>query len=245
MPASPVLLALLLCSAGPAADGPAAGEAVNPAAAVLAEWEAATADRVPVSLADLAARRLRTPEVTEEHLELVASLGGPIDAADLLARYDWTLHAAPRPRGRADRSLRAVPRDPLARAFTPNLLVRLSPIGLPQTVYSSTVGNDDRAWPMTGPGVALAVKNSAVTNGPRRTPHAGFVIRAQNVERRHADSNPQTARRPPVRTALFSQPTGPGSTWTLKRRMKKVTAPRLINNRVPDHRVPLAAPRPE
>ncbi|QDT15776.1 hypothetical protein [Alienimonas californiensis] len=235
MSAPPVLLALLLCSAGPEAGDADLGAdtliAPDPAvAAILARWEAATADRVPVSEAEKAADRLQFPNATVEHLGLTAALSGPIDADQLASQYEWTLSERRFPRHRfVYRSLSATPRDPLAKAFTPSLLVFLAEDGTPGSVYSPTDNGKSR-WESFLPGVTLVVANASL----RAKADAHAVVRAQNVEPESPD-----ARRSPVRTAEYVKPAGDGPIWKLERRLKKTPATRLVNNRQP-----LTAPRP-
>ena len=228
MPAPPVLLALLLCSAGPVSSGAASGGATNldaAAAAVLMRWEAATADRVPVSAADRAALRLARPEAPEELLELACSLRGPVDAADLIARYEWRAHRLTK----GNPMLSAVPRDPLARAFTPALVAALDGRGAPRTLTAATLPVGRLSY-LDGP---LFGSPSVTLAAPAAVQPAGFVPRGQSPEPR-AES-----RRAPFRTALFTKPSGQRPSWRIERRVKQSPPTQLATQRRP-----LTAPRP-
>ncbi|MFH5806682.1 hypothetical protein, partial [Alienimonas sp. DA493] len=215
MPAPPVLLALLLCSAGPETGAPVVGEpnppAVDPAvAAILARWEAATADRVPVSEAEKAALRLASDQ-SEEALELAAALRGPVSAGDLLERYEWELHRTPL----GQRSLSAVPRDPIARAFTPRLFVRLEAGLTPGLVINPADLSRGRANGQDAVRDGLTVVERRIVPGR-------LVVLAQKSEPKR-----DSAERSPIRTAVYVKPAGDEPVWKIERRLKKTPATRL------------------
>ena len=233
MPAPPVLLALLLCPAGPgpASSGAGVGQATNldaAAAAVLMRWEAATADRVPVSAADRAALRLARPDAPEELLELACSLRGPVDAADLIARYEWRAHRLTK----GNPMLSAVPRDPLARAFTPALVAALDGHGTPRALTAATLPVGRLSY-LDGPLFGSPSVTLAAPDRPAAVRPAGLVLRGQSPEPR-AES-----RRAPFRTALFTKPSGERPAWQTERRVKQSPPTQLTTDRAP-----LTAPRP-
>ena len=229
MTAAPLCLAALAL-APPALAGPP-GKAVDPpacracgdaiagadaaAAAALARWETASEGRVPVSKADRAAARHDRPGAPAELLALAASLSGPVNAADLAARYRWTAAAGP---DGAVRLLHAAPADPLARVFTPRITVALTPAGAARSV---TAENPH------GPPHTLALA------APPARVRTAAVIRGQSPDPVEADAG---ARRVPVRTALFTASAGSRAPWRLDRARRP--APTALV------RAPLTAPRP-
>ena len=256
MPAPPVLLALLLCSAGPVSAGAASGGETNldaAAAAVLTRWEAATADRVPVSAADRAALRLARPDVPEELLELSYALRGPIDAKSLTERYDWSLTTFG---GGREILMTATPRDPIARAFVDPMIVQTEGGGLPRSLRAYDGPSKRFGWCRCYvlPHTLSLIKNE---------PNAGSVyeeviltdakgLTREEIGRRRAllqarsvlytegpDPEPIVDRRAPFRTALFTKPSGERPAWRIERRVKQSPPTQLTTDRAP-----LTAPRP-
>ena len=238
MPAAPVAFALILCSVGPGADdrptphaAPAGAAEAAPgdahvrfAEALLNGWEATTADRVPVSAADRAAARWARPTAPAELLDLAADLRGPIDADALKARYRWRAESLTTPVPR----LVAVPRDPLARAFTPRLTVRLAEDFSPLTVaVAPPAGGPAGSGGPAGGEVVRVAATSAAADRPSVTPPAA----------KHAAVTPaaaaSAAARPPVRTAQFVRPDGGGPLWKIERRVKTAPPTRLTNAPAP------------
>ncbi|NNJ25813.1 hypothetical protein [Alienimonas chondri] len=228
MPAAPVLIVLSLCSADPNA-GTTTGP--DPVAMILGRWEAAAAHRVPISDADRAATRLAHPNASEELLALMATLRGPISAESLAREYEWRVHGL----NGSHPTLSGVPRDPIARAFTPRLSVAMRENFLPVRMWAEDAPADDPPYGKYVRGEMISL--DAFAFGTPRFEQVTPVIRAQNL-----DADAESARRPPIRTALFTQPAGDVPTWTLQRRIKKTAVPRLVNDR--QNRQPLTAPRP-
>lgn len=87
---------------------------------ILSRWEITAQSHLPVITAERLRMQHAAPERSGQEVALACELQGPIDAADLLKRYDWTvtddLDAV---------ELTAVPKDPLERLFYSRFTVTL------------------------------------------------------------------------------------------------------------------------
>jgi hypothetical protein len=87
---------------------------------ILERWQAAARVHLPVTEAERLRMRYALPDRTGQELALITELQGPVDAADLARRYDWsvsdTLDGV---------ALTAVPRDQLERLFYSRFIVTL------------------------------------------------------------------------------------------------------------------------
>jgi hypothetical protein len=112
------LAALIGLLALPAAAAPPA--AGDDARAALDRWETASRSHLPVTEAERLRLRYASPDRSGQELDLTCELQGPIDAADLARRYDWTMME-----GADAVVLTAVPKDRLEGLFYDRFSVTL------------------------------------------------------------------------------------------------------------------------
>ena len=146
------------------------------AAALLSRWEAAATGRLPVPAAERLRARHARPDLSEHELHLRADFRGPITAAGLARRFDWTA-------ARDGRTLAGVPVDPLERLCLPEVAVTFGDDGLPAVVRCDTGGavvtQAVFATP-TGRSAARPVRTASLERVPRafRTPAERLPVEA-------------------------------------------------------------------